>query len=131
MLAWETVLNISEIFNTVICKGEHYSLSGKVQVRQHLTICYGRTSASKQREQKGRPSSLTSDLPAPGLEKGEAGQETEKGLGEFKGLLSTEWWTQPLNGVWSSHSLAGSLAVTELRRLRMADTQEVLVADAD
>ena len=33
MLAWETVLNISGIFNTVICKGGHYSLSGTVQVK--------------------------------------------------------------------------------------------------
>lgn len=90
ILAWETVLNISGIFNTVICKGGHYSLSDKVQVRQDLTVCYSRTSASKQREQKGRPSGLTSDPPAPGLEKDEAGQETERGLGEFKGLLSTE-----------------------------------------
>ena len=91
MLAWEAVLNISGIFNTVICNGGHYSLSGKVQVRQDLTVCYGRTSASKQREQKGRPSSLTSDPLAPGLEKDEVRQATEKGLGEFKGLLSTEW----------------------------------------
>ena len=96
MLAWEAVLNISGIFNTVICNGGHYSWSGKVQVRQDLTVCYGRTSASKQREQKGRPSSLTSDPPAPGLEKDEVRQATEKGLGEFKGLLSTEWWTQHL-----------------------------------
>ena len=96
MLAWEAVLNISGIFNTVICKGGHYSWSGKVQVRQDLTVCYGRTSGSKQREQKGRPSSLTSDPPAPGLEKDEVGRATEKELGEFKGLLSTEWWTQHL-----------------------------------
>lgn len=37
----------------------------------------------------------------------------------------------PETAVWSFHSLAGRLVVTEFRRLRMADAQEMLVADAD
>lgn len=74
----------------------------------------------------------SSNSPAPGLEKDMSRRGTEKGLGELEGLLcSVHSVVNKTSGmkVWSFLVLTSGPVDSEFRRLRMAGTQAMLVAE--